>query len=95
MYNKRPIAEHIFYIGVNDRQKGFFENYLPILEGITYNSYLIVDEKVALIDTVDISFADVYFAKIDAILKDRPVYYLIINHMEPDHAGVVGLLKQK
>ena len=95
MYNKRPVAENIFYIGVNDRQKSLFENYLPLPEGISYNSYLIVDEKVALIDTVDISFADVYFAKIDAILKDRPIDYLIINHMEPDHAGVIGLLKQK
>ena len=95
MYNKRPVAENIFYIGVNDRQKSQFENYLPLPEGISYNSYLIVDEKVALIDTVDISFADVYFAKIDAILKDRSIDYLIINHMEPDHAGVIGLLKQK
>ena len=95
MYNKRPVAENIFYIGVNDRQKSLFENYLPLPKGISYNSYLIVDEKVALIDTVDIAFADVYFAKIDAILIDRPIDYLIINHMEPDHAGVIGLLKQK
>jgi flavorubredoxin len=95
MYNKKPLAGDIFYIGVNDRQKSLFENYLPLPEGIAYNSYLIVDEKVALIDTVDISFADFYFAKIDAILKGRPIDYLIINHMEPDHAGVIGLLKQK
>jgi len=95
MYNKRPVADNIFYIGVNDRQKNFFENYLPLPEGISYNSYLIIDEKVALIDAVDIGFADVYFAKIDAILNDRPVDYLIINHMEPDHAGAIGLLKQK
>ena len=95
MYNKRPVADNIFYIGVNDRQKVLFENYLPLPDGVSYNSYLIVDEKVALIDTVDISFADVYFAKIDAILKDRHVDYLIINHMEPDHAGVTGLLRQK
>ena len=95
MYNQKPVAGDIFYIGVNDRQKSLFENYLPLPEGIAYNSYLIIDEKVALIDTVDISFADIYFAKIDAILKGRPVDYLIINHMEPDHAGVAGLLKQK
>ena len=95
MYNKKPIADTIFYVGVNDRQKCSFENYLPLPEGISYNSYLIIDEKVALIDTVDISFADVYFAKIDAILNGRPIDYLIINHMEPDHAGVIGLLKQK
>jgi len=95
MYNKRPVVENIFYIGVNDRQKSLFENYLPLPEGISYNSYLIIDEKIALIDTVDISFADVYFAKIDAILQGRSIDYLIINHMEPDHAGVIGLLRQK
>ena len=95
MYHKRPIAENIFYVGVNDRQKSLFENYLPLPEGIAYNSYLVVDEKVALIDTVDISFADIFFTKIDAILENRPVDYLIVNHVEPDHAGCVGLLKQK
>jgi len=94
MYHKRPVAENIFYVGVNDRQKSLFENYLPLPEGVAYNSYLIVDEKVALIDTVDISFADVFFAKIDAILENRVVDYLIVNHVEPDHAGCVGLLKQ-
>jgi len=95
MYHKRPIAENIFYAGVNDRQKNLFENYLPLPEGVAYNSYLIVDEKVALIDTVDISFADVFFAKINAILENRIVDYLIVNHVEPDHAGCIGLLKQK
>ena len=95
MYNKRPIAEQIYYVGVNDRQKEFFENYLPLPEGVAYNSYLIVDEKTALIDTVDISLTDVFFAKIDAILKGKVVDYLIVNHVEPDHAGAVGLLKQK
>ena len=95
MYHKRPVAENIFYVGVNDRQKTLFENYLPLPEGVSYNSYLIVDEKVALLDTVDISFADVYFAKIDAILKGRAIDFLIVHHMEPDHAGMIGLLKQK
>jgi flavorubredoxin len=95
MYNKRPIAENIFYVGVNDRQKDLFENYLPLPKGVAYNSYLIVDEKVALIDTVDVSFVDAYFAKIEAILKGKTIDYLIINHAEPDHAGSVGRLKQK
>ena len=95
MYNKRPVADNIYYIGVNDRQKSLFENYLPLPEGVSYNSYLIVDEKITLIDTVDISFADVYFAKINAIIGDRPVDYLVVNHMEPDHAGAISLLRQK
>ena len=95
MYYKKTIADNIYYVGVNDRQKEFFENYLPLPEGITYNSYLIVDEKTALIDTVDIAFADVYLAKIDAILKGKTIDYLIVNHVEPDHAGAVGIIKQK
>ena len=95
MYYKRPIAENIFYVGVNDRQKELFENYLPLPEGVAYNSYLIIDEKITLIDTVDISLVEVYFAKIDAILQGRNVDYLIVNHVEPDHAGSVGLLRQK
>ena len=95
MYNKRPIAENIFFVGVNDRQKELFENYLPLPEGVAYNSYLIIDEKIALIDTVDIPLVEVYFAKIDAILQGRNVDYLIVNHVEPDHAGSVGLLRQK
>ena len=95
MYNKKPVADNIFYVGVNDRQKELFENYLPLPEGVSYNSYLIVDEKVALIDTVDISFVDVYFAKIDAILKGRNIDYLIVSHVEPDHSGSIGLLKKK
>jgi len=95
MYNKTPIAENIYYVGVNDRQKPLFENYLPLPEGVSYNSYLIIDEKVTLIDTVDISFASVYFAKIDAVLKGRTIDYLIVNHVEPDHAGCIGLIKEK
>ena len=95
MYNKRPIAENIFYVGVNDRQKELFENYLPLPEGVAYNSYLIVDKKVALIDTVDVSFSNPYFAKLDAILQERSIDYLIVNHVEPDHAGCIGLLRQK
>ena len=95
MYNKRPVFENIFYVGVNDRQKEFFENYLPLPGGVAYNSYLIVDEKIALIDTVDISFVDVYFAKIDTILNGRDIDYVIVNHVEPDHAGAIGRLIQK
>ena len=87
MYNQRPIAENIFYVGVNDRQKEFFENYLPLPQGVAYNSYLIVDEKVALIDTVDVNFSNTFFKKIDTVLQGRAIDYVVVNHMEPDHAG--------
>lgn len=95
MYNTLQIADNIFYVGVNDRQKHLFENYLPLPQGVSYNSYLIVDEKVALLDTVDIPFSDLFISQIDSILKGRPVDYLVVHHMEPDHAGSIRLLKMR
>ncbi|HPT52772.1 MAG TPA: FprA family A-type flavoprotein [Bacteroidales bacterium] len=91
----KTIADNIYYVGVNDRQKELFENYLPLPQGVSYNSYLIVDEKVALIDTVDISFAGQFLNKLEEILNGHDVDYLIVNHMEPDHAGSIGLLKNR
>ncbi|MDD4992016.1 MAG: FprA family A-type flavoprotein [Paludibacter sp.] len=94
MFKNQEIAKDIFYVGVNDRQKHKFENMLPLPNGVSYNSYLIVDEKTALIDTVDISFGDIFIDKIQAQLKGRPLDYLIINHMEPDHSGSIRLIRK-
>jgi flavorubredoxin len=82
-------------VGVNDRRKNLFENLWPLPYGVSYNSYLIVDEKNVLIDTVDICYSELFFGKIDEVLKGAPVDYLIINHMEPDHAGCIRLLREK
>lgn len=89
------IEKDIFYVGVNDRTKHLFESLWPLPNGVSYNSYLIVDEKVALIDTVDICYSDVFFRKITSLLDDRPIDYLVVNHMEPDHSGSIGLLVNK
>ncbi len=94
MYFNTKIADEIFYVGVNDRIKDKFENLLPLPYGVSYNSYLIVDEKVALIDTVEISLGDVFIDKIQSQLKDRAIDYLIINHMEPDHSGSINLIRK-
>lgn len=94
MYINSKIAEEIFYVGVNDRQKDKFENMLPLPYGVSYNSYLIVDEKVALIDTVEISFGDVFIDKIQSQLNGRTIDYLIINHMEPDHSGSISIIRK-
>lgn len=94
MYNQREIAEGIFYVGVNDRQKTLFENYIPIPNGVAYNSYLIIDDKITLIDTVDVSMVDLFVTKLNAVLQGRKIDYLVVNHMEPDHAGSIGMLKQ-
>jgi flavorubredoxin len=83
------LAENIFYLGFNDRKTHLFENIWPIPKGVSYNSYLIVDEKIALIDTVEKSFIDDYLDQITELTKGRQVDYLVINHMEPDHSGAL------
>ena len=88
------LTENIFYVGVNDRTKHLFESLWPIPYGVSYNSYLLIDEKVALIDTVDVCYSEVFFKKIDSVLKGRAIDYLVVNHMEPDHSGSIRLLKQ-
>ena len=88
------LKSNIHYVGVNDRQKYLFENLWPLPEGVTYNSYLIDDEKVALIETVDICYFEVFIRKIKKILGERPIDYLVIDHMEPDHSGSIELIRK-
>lgn len=95
MYKLKEIAEKIYYVGVNDRQKVLFENMWPLPYGVSYNSYLIVDEKTVLIDTVDVCYSDIFLKKVADALQGRPLDYLIVNHMEPDHAGSIRLLRQQ
>ncbi|MCR1897573.1 FprA family A-type flavoprotein [Irregularibacter muris] len=84
------VSEKVYWIGVNDRETALFENLWPLDKGVAYNSYLINDEKVALIDTVKINKMDTYFEKIQEILgENKEVDYLIVNHMEPDHSGAI------
>lgn len=88
------IKGKVHYVGVNDRNKALFEGLWPLPYGVTYNSYLIDDDMIALVDTVDICYFDVFLNKIKKIIGDKPINYLIINHMEPDHSGSIRLLKQ-
>ncbi|MDR0429428.1 MAG: FprA family A-type flavoprotein [Tannerellaceae bacterium] len=90
---RKKIADDIYYVGVNDRQKGLFENLWPLPQGVSYNSFLINDDRTVLIDTVDVCYSDLFFKKIEAVLNGRPLDYLIVNHMEPDHAGSIRLLR--
>lgn len=84
----------IHYVGVNDRTTHLFEGMWPIPYGVSYNSYLIDDEKVALIDTVELGYFDIFLQHIKAILGEKPIDYLIVNHMEPDHSSSIALIKQ-
>ena len=92
MNQAREIKEGIYWIGVSDRRTHIFENYWPIPKGVAYNSYLIADEKVAVIDTIERSKMDDYVDNIQSVLGGRKVDYLIVNHMEPDHTGAIRTL---
>ena len=88
------IANKVYYVGVNDRNKALFEGLWPLPYGVSYNSYLIDDEKVCLIDTVEVDFFVQFIEKLREVLGDRQIDYLVINHMEPDHSGSLALLKK-
>ncbi|MBR5440664.1 MAG: MBL fold metallo-hydrolase, partial [Prevotella sp.] len=88
------ITDKIHYVGVNDRNKSLFEGLWPLPNGVSYNSYLIDDEKICLIDTVEADFFTQYLENIREIIGERPVDYLVVNHMEPDHSGSIALLRK-
>lgn len=84
------ITDSIYYIGVNDHDIDLFEGQYPVPEGMSYNSYLIVDERIAVMDTVDLHFAEEWLHNLSVVLKGKRPDYLIIQHMEPDHAGSIA-----
>lgn len=92
MHAEIKIHDQLYYVGGSDRRISLFENVYPVPEGVSYNSYLYLDEKTLLMDTVDASVADHYFDTLEHILAGRPLDYIVINHMEPDHAASVGEL---
>lgn len=88
------ITESIHYIGVNDHSIDLFEGQYTVPNGMAYNSYVIVDEKIAVMDTVDAHFTAQWLENLSAVLKGRTPEYLIVQHMEPDHsAGIAAFLK--
>ena len=84
------ISDRIYSVGVNDLEKTLFEGLWPIPYGVSYNSYLVVDEKVALIDTVEYGFDKEYLENINDVLGGRKIDYLVVNHMEPDHSSLIA-----
>ena len=90
----QKITNQVYYVGVNDRSKTLFEGLWPLPYGVSYNSYLINDDKVCLIDTVEADFFAQFVENIREVIGDRPIDYLVINHMEPDHSGSIALLRQ-
>ena len=91
----KKISDRIYYIGVNDFDKVLFEGLWPLPYGVSYNSYLVVDEKVALIDTVEAGFEEEFLANVHEAIGERAIDYLIVNHMEPDHSSLIAYMLEK
>lgn len=89
MHCTRNISDSVVWVGGSDRRIALFENLFPVPRGVAYNSYLILDQKTALMDTVDSSISRRFLENIAYALNGRPLDYLIINHMEPDHCSAI------
>lgn len=94
MHNEQKLTNSIYWIGANDFVTPRFENYIPITQGVSYNSYFIDDEKTCVIDTVDQVARDLFMENVKILLKGRHLDYIVVNHIEPDHSGsLVTLLE--
>ena len=89
MYCTRKIDEDIIYVGADNRRLMLFEAVYPVPRGVSYNSYLILDEKTALIDTADRAVTDVFIENVEHTLEGRDLDYLVVQHMEPDHSATL------
>ena len=92
MYCTREIHPDLYWVGGNDRRLALFENMYPISRGVSYNSYVLLDEQTVLLDTVDRAINDLFFENIEHVLQGRKLDYVIVNHMEPDHCASLAEL---
>lgn len=95
MQNTRNVTNDIVWVGCNDRRLALFENLFPLKHGVSYNSYVIMDEKITLMDTVDSNVTDQFLENLEQILGEKTLDYLVVQHMEPDHCANIGRLLQK
>lgn len=89
------LSDKLFYVGVNDDEKSLFEGLWPLPYGVSYNSYVVADEKVALIDTVEQGFEDEFLSNVADAIGDRNIDYLVVNHMEPDHSSLTAYMLER
>lgn len=94
MKDLTKLSDRIFYVGVNDRMKQLFEGLWSLPLGVSYNAYVVCGERTALIDTVDACYTGRLLANVRERLGDRPLDYLVINHMEPDHSASIAAIRQ-
>ena len=90
MYNVKKITSDMYWIGASDRRLALFENVYPIPRGVSYNAYVLLDERTVLLDTVDRSVSELFFENLEHVLADRKLDYLVVNHMEPDHCATIA-----
>lgn len=93
-YGILPVNESVYWIGANDRETDKFEGLWDIPLGVAYNSYFVDDERTALVDTVKSSFMDDFLYRLNLLLDGRRLDYVIVNHMEPDHSGSLGMIRR-
>lgn len=89
MNSVRKLSDSLYWVGANDRRIALFENVYPVPKGVSYNSYVMLDEKCALFDTVDAAFTHDFLENVRHVLDGRSLDYLIVNHMEPDHCASI------
>lgn len=94
MHNSIQLEEDFYYVGASDSRIQRFENMFPLDNGVAYNSYLYLDEKTCLLDTVDNAITDIYLENVKHVLNGRGLDYLVINHMEPDHCANIDTICQ-
>ena len=90
MHCVKKVTDDLYWIGGSDRRLALFENVYPIPRGVSYNSYVLLDEKTVLLDTVDASISGLFFENLEYVLNGRTLDYLIVNHMEPDHCAIIA-----
>ena len=90
MYFTKKVTQDMYWVGASDRRLALFENIYPIPRGVSYNAYVLMDEKTVLLDTVDKSVSGQFFENLEHVLGERTLDYMIINHMEPDHCATIG-----
>ena len=95
MKSTRKISDNIYYLGANDRRLALFENLFPLNNGVSYNSYVILDEKITVMDTVDKRKTEEWFANLEEVLGGAEPAYLVVSHLEPDHASNIQKFLEK
>lgn len=88
----RKVTEGLYWVGGNDRQIELFENIFPLAKGVSYNSYLLLDEQTVLFDTADYAIGKQFIENVMSVLNGRNLDYIVVNHMEPDHCSLIGEL---